>query len=268
MKGIEMYKSGRVFTLAFTLIELLVVISIIALLISMLMPAIKRARGLARMVECSSSLHQLLVGTKAFSEETHDAIPEAYYTDGSRNWLTLVVEDIMGVQKNVPTSFWCPEESTETSFTPSWSGYYWAMKSTRSYGMNDWGAANSAAPHRVRYNDIRHQQTVYFYTDTNKAFPYGGTASKSWTYPTFFGGRGHEAANYVDYRHFGDVNMAYVDGHVAVPETIPWWQIDAFNPFGRILPLVTKNTRETVWFSLGNGRSPYYMDLHWMDRGR
>jgi len=237
------------------------VISIIALLISMLMPAIKRARGVARMVECSSSLHQLLVGTKAFSEENNDTIPEAYYTDGNRNWLTLVVEDIIGVQRNIPTKFWCPEESTETSFTPSWSGYYWAMKSTRTYGMNDWGAANSEAPWRVKFDDIKQQQTVYLYTDTNKAFPYGGNANTSWTYPSFFGGRGHEAANYVDYRHFGEVNMAYVDGHVANPETIPWAVIDAFNPYGRILPLVTSQTRESVWYSLGSNNRPYWMDL-------
>ena len=140
--GMKRPESNR----AFTLIELLVVISIISLLISMLMPAIKRARGLARMVECSSSLHQLLVGTKAFSTETHDAIPEAYYTDGKRSWLTQVVGDILGVEENVPTSFWCPEESTEQSFTPSGGSYYWGEKSTRTYGMNDWGAANSDAP--------------------------------------------------------------------------------------------------------------------------
>ena len=260
--GMQRPQSNR----AFTLIELLVVISIISLLISMLMPAIKRARGLARMVECSSSLHQLLVGTKAFSEETHDAIPEAYYTDGKRTWLTRVVEDILGVEENVPTSFWCPEESTEQTFTPSYSGHQWGMKSTRTYGMNDWGAANSHAPHRVRYDDIQHQQTVYFYTDTNKALPSRSTAATSWRYPAFFGGRAHEPANYVDYRHFGDVNMAYVDGHVAVPETIPWLAADLFNPYGRILPLVTHKTRETVWYSRGNGRSPYWMGLHWMNR--
>ena len=260
--GMKRPESNR----AFTLIELLVVISIISLLISMLMPAIKRARGLARMVECSSSLHQLLVGTKAFSEETHDAIPEAYYTDGKRSWLTQVVGDILGVEENVPTSFWCPEESTEQSFTPSGGSYYWGEKSTRTYGMSDWGAANSDAPHRVRYDNIQHQQTVYFYTDTNKAGVYGGTAASAWRYPTFFGGRPHEPANYVDYRHFGNVNMAYVDGHVAVPETIPYSTWHVWNPYGHILPLVTHKTRQTVWYRLGFSTSPYWMHLDWMDR--
>ena len=42
----------------FTLTELLVVISIIALLMSILMPTLSRVRKQARAVTCQSSLHQ------------------------------------------------------------------------------------------------------------------------------------------------------------------------------------------------------------------
>ncbi len=60
---------------AFTLIELLVVISIIALLVSILMPALSKARQQAKMVVCSSNIHQLVIGVSTYAADNSDTLP-------------------------------------------------------------------------------------------------------------------------------------------------------------------------------------------------
>lgn len=65
---------------AFTLIELLVVISIIALLLSMLLPALSRAREMARGVVCQSNLRTLTLGAELWSEANEGfSVPGAWF---------------------------------------------------------------------------------------------------------------------------------------------------------------------------------------------
>lgn len=60
---------------AFTLIELLVVISIIALLISILLPAMRLARQTAQAAACLSNLRQASVGLATYGAENTDHMP-------------------------------------------------------------------------------------------------------------------------------------------------------------------------------------------------
>ena len=55
----ELCVRGKISRAAFTLIELLVVIGIIALLAAILMPALGRAREVAKSVACMSNLHNI-----------------------------------------------------------------------------------------------------------------------------------------------------------------------------------------------------------------
>lgn len=60
---------------AFTLVELLVVIGIIALLVSILLPTLARARRQANMVVCQSNLRQFLAGLQLYAVENNGYIP-------------------------------------------------------------------------------------------------------------------------------------------------------------------------------------------------
>jgi prepilin-type N-terminal cleavage/methylation domain-containing protein len=60
---------------AFTLVELLVVVSIIALLISILLPSLRNAREGAKAVVCGAQLHDFSNGLNTYTAEYNDWIP-------------------------------------------------------------------------------------------------------------------------------------------------------------------------------------------------
>jgi prepilin-type N-terminal cleavage/methylation domain-containing protein/prepilin-type processing-associated H-X9-DG protein len=59
----------------FTLVELLVVIGIIAVLISLLLPALGRMRSSARLVQCQSNLRQLVIAAQMYANANRNTFP-------------------------------------------------------------------------------------------------------------------------------------------------------------------------------------------------
>ncbi len=70
----------------FTLVELLVVISIIALLIGILLPALGSARAMARGIRCLSNQHQLSVLLAVYATDNPDRWPVVNLPKNSPQW--------------------------------------------------------------------------------------------------------------------------------------------------------------------------------------
>ncbi|MFA6929217.1 MAG: prepilin-type N-terminal cleavage/methylation domain-containing protein [Lentisphaeria bacterium] len=95
---------------SFTLIELLVVIAIIAILASMLLPALSKARETAKTIKCSGNLKQLAMINLEYANDFDDLAPAhhyAYYfgeTSGKAGWVYFLRDYLQYIPKLGPNS--------------------------------------------------------------------------------------------------------------------------------------------------------------------
>jgi len=193
---------------AFTLIELLVVIAIIALLVSILMPALSKAKELARQSSCGMQMRNMMLATLLYTEEYDGRWPGWRGATGTEPFTGLKNENRIS-----PEMMLCP--SGIEKLAPPYS-----VKPIRSYSFNYFIHTNpnyvtaylpgaypftTADKARMEYvSAVRKPSETLLYVESDENSNVGNEQFKVYN---------NVWQNMISGRHRG-ANMGFVDFHV------------------------------------------------------
>lgn len=205
----------------FTLVELLVVISIIALLVGILVPALGRARNATMDMKCMSNLKQIGIAIASYGADNDGRMPDSG-SDGS--WGDLATRGLLryfgyteSTVKETRDFIWlCPRHEEFR-----WDGYW-----TSSYGYNvqymlspgpdyphsGWNGFGNLG---IQSSSIDSPATTLCMVDHTA--PSDNT--NLWTYVARPGDNSPpDGFGRPDFRHSDRANVLYCDGHVDAEE--------------------------------------------------